>query len=38
LFRIIKDKNVVVQVVQRSNCEQTAVSQRLWAGYCAFLI
>ena len=37
LFRIVKDKDVVVQVVQQSN-EQTTVSKRLWAGYCAFLI
>jgi len=38
LFGIVKDKNVLVQVVQQSNCEQTTVSKRLWAGYCAFLI
>lgn len=37
-FRIVKDKYVVVQDVQQSNCEKTTVSKRLWAGYCAFLV
>lgn len=37
-LELSKIKNVVVQVVQQSNCEQTAVSKRLCAGYCAFAI